>query len=62
MHSVSWGRLKLDEELMRRMEGEFKPVGSVERRKNTEERFQEYLCRGEGAGPGQTVAKKRRLL
>lgn len=34
--AVSWGRLKLNEELMGNMQGEFKCVGSVERKRNTE--------------------------
>lgn len=41
------------------MEGEFKPVESVERRKNTEERFKECLYQDEGTGPGQMGDAKR---
>lgn len=39
---------------MGNMQGEFKPVGSVERKKNTEEKYKMYPSWEEGSGPGQT--------
>lgn len=44
---------------MGNMEGEFKPVESVERRKNTEERFKECLYQDGGTGTGQMGDAKR---